>query len=349
MSLINLSLPTGESPCNGKHISFSAPCSCEGVTGVKIGDTTYSLVNSVGLDYVSNGGRWVSGAYMTVMLDVTNSKAYVVTEHIDSNITSITIPSGRMRGDVDGDGKITEADADLISAYVKTPGSNPLDETQLLCADTNNDGSVSAKDTMLTRQVSSGYIKAGSCGAEITGNWTNNPNYATEDGQFYTDIPITGMTANHSASVIVKGVFESGFFTKAECVEGAVRIYAKLCPIEALSAVVSWGSGNGTAVITTESVDVSLETLGACAKPTIASITLVASSWDSTSKTYSFETDYPVATYDIEISLDSTATAEQAEAFNGAQIVGSATSNVVKAYGDVPTVDIPIIIKVVTK
>lgn len=84
-------------------------------------------------------------------------------------------------------------------------------------------------------------------------------------------------------------------------------------------------------------------------KPTITTTTLLASNWDSTAKTYSFETGYPNASYDIEISLDSTATSEQAEAFNGAQIVGSATSNIIKAYGDVPTVDIPIIIKVVTK
>ena len=84
-------------------------------------------------------------------------------------------------------------------------------------------------------------------------------------------------------------------------------------------------------------------------KPTITTATLLASNWDSTAKTYSFETGYPNASYDIEISLDSTATSEQAEAFNGAQIVGSATSNIIKAYGDVPTVDIPIILKVVTK
>lgn len=84
-------------------------------------------------------------------------------------------------------------------------------------------------------------------------------------------------------------------------------------------------------------------------KPTITTATLLASNWDSTAKTYSFETDYPSASYDIEVSLDSTATSEQAEAFNGAQIVGSATSNVIKAYGDVPTVDIPVILKVVTK
>ena len=84
-------------------------------------------------------------------------------------------------------------------------------------------------------------------------------------------------------------------------------------------------------------------------KPIITTTTLLASSWDSSAKTYSFESTYPNASYDIEISLDSTATSEQAEAFNGAQIVGSATSNIIKAYGDVPTVDIPIILKVVTK
>ena len=82
-------------------------------------------------------------------------------------------------------------------------------------------------------------------------------------------------------------------------------------------------------------------------KPTISTSTMSASVWSN--GVYSFETSYPVATYDIEVALDSTATAEQAEAFNGAQIVGSATSNVVKAYGIVPTVDIPIIIKVVSK
>ena len=82
-------------------------------------------------------------------------------------------------------------------------------------------------------------------------------------------------------------------------------------------------------------------------KPTITTATLLASGWND--GVYSFETAYPVATYDIEISLDSTATAEQAEAFNGAQIVGSATSNIIKAYGEVPTIDIPIILKVVTK
>ena len=82
-------------------------------------------------------------------------------------------------------------------------------------------------------------------------------------------------------------------------------------------------------------------------KATITTATLLASGWSN--GTYSFETDYPKATYDLEIALDSTATTAQAEAFNGAQIAGSATSNAIKAYGIVPTLDIPVVLKVVKK
>ena len=104
-------------------------------------------------------------------------------------------------------------------------------------------------------------------------------------------------------------------------------------------------SENELYMVPEESVDMSNVAL----KPTITTATLLASNWDLIAKTYSFETDYPSASYDIEISLDSTATAEQAEVFNGAQIVGSATSNTIKAYGDMPTIDIPVILKAVTK
>jgi hypothetical protein len=86
---------------------------------------------------------------------------------------------------------------------------------------------------------------------------------------------------------------------------------------------------------------------GKANKSTVIGTILSASAWIG--KMYSFEGAYPVATYDIEIALNSTATAEQAEAFNLAQIVGSATSNVVTAFGDIPTVDIPIIVKAVKK
>lgn len=80
---------------------------------------------------------------------------------------------------------------------------------------------------------------------------------------------------------------------------------------------------------------------------TIALGTLSSSSWSGS--TYSFESTYPKATYDIEISLDSSATDDQMNAFSSALICGSYNSNVITAKGDVPTVDIPIIIKATKK
>ena len=82
-------------------------------------------------------------------------------------------------------------------------------------------------------------------------------------------------------------------------------------------------------------------------KSVITVATLLASKW--VGNTYSLETDYPSATYDIEIALDSSASSDQVDAFNSAQIVGSATTNTVKAFGDVPTINIPIIVKAVRK
>lgn len=84
-------------------------------------------------------------------------------------------------------------------------------------------------------------------------------------------------------------------------------------------------------------------------KSVYSETTLLASNWNATAKTYSFESTYPVASYDIEMWLNSTATDEQAEAFNGAQIESVYGQNVAKARGEVPTIDIPVILKVVAK
>ena len=76
--------------------------------------------------------------------------------------------------------------------------------------------------------------------------------------------------------------------------------------------------------------------------------TMLAANW--TDGQYSFEETYPAATYDIDVMVDgSVATAEQFEAFNAAMLTSSATTNVAKAFGDVPTIDIPVILKVQVK
>lgn len=87
--------------------------------------------------------------------------------------------------------------------------------------------------------------------------------------------------------------------------------------------------------------------IGAANAPTFFSGTLYADNWEN--KTYSFEDDYPSISYDIWISVAPSATESQYDAFCQSKICGSYQNNIVKAVGTVPTVDIPIIIKAVSK
>lgn len=82
-------------------------------------------------------------------------------------------------------------------------------------------------------------------------------------------------------------------------------------------------------------------------KPTFSQYTILTSGWSS--GVYSFESDFPSATYDIEIELDSTATESQVEAWSSAKVTSVFGTNTMKALGDVPTVDIPVIVKRVVK
>lgn len=76
--------------------------------------------------------------------------------------------------------------------------------------------------------------------------------------------------------------------------------------------------------------------------------TLSGSSWSS--GTYSFESTYPNSKYNLSVSVSSTATSVQFDAFTKAKIGSSSTSNIIKALGTVPTsTDIPIVLKVVSK
>ena len=82
-------------------------------------------------------------------------------------------------------------------------------------------------------------------------------------------------------------------------------------------------------------------------KPTFSQYTILTSGWSS--GVYSFESDFPSSTYDIEIELDSTATESQVEAWSSAKVTAVFGTNKMKALGDVPTVDIPVIVKKVIK
>lgn len=83
---------------------------------------------------------------------------------------------------------------------------------------------------------------------------------------------------------------------------------------------------------------------------TITTVVMSAANWNASAKTYSFESTYPAATHDLELELNGDVASEaQFEAFNAAMMVASANTNVVKAFGEIPTIDIPVILKVQVK
>ena len=80
---------------------------------------------------------------------------------------------------------------------------------------------------------------------------------------------------------------------------------------------------------------------------TYVNVTMSQSGWSNSQ--YSFEDTYPSANYNISVSVASTASSAQFDAFGKAKIVGNTTTNVVKALGTVPAVDIPVMLKITRK
>lgn len=63
---------------NDKLVTFTAPCDSTGVTSVIINSTEFALVDSTCKSVSSIGNAFVAGSKITLCLDVTNSKAYIM-------------------------------------------------------------------------------------------------------------------------------------------------------------------------------------------------------------------------------------------------------------------------------
>lgn len=155
------------------------------------------------------------------------------------------IPKGRMRGDVDGDGKITENDAFQIQLYVA--GSITLTGADLWCADVNGDNKVNSTDRLqLNKYLMSNpsALTSTPTFADYYNNWTYHK-VGDTSGYWTTELSIPAITAETEGSIIWGGTGFAGTFIKAEAFSGGVRIYANYPPIEALPCAVSYHTGAG--------------------------------------------------------------------------------------------------------
>lgn len=171
-----------------------------------------------------------------------------------AEFVSITIPAGRMIGDVNGDGKIDEQDIALISGCVASAGTSITDETQLKCADVDGSGTVTANDTNAITAYIAGNRKLVDFSYDIFDIWDVRKPLGHSEEYYYTDITIEGMDTKMSAHIAIKGKSEKNNFL-AECHNGFIRIYAKFPPVSELDAIVVWGKGNRTAICSIEETE----------------------------------------------------------------------------------------------
>lgn len=107
-----------------------------------------------------------------------------------------------------------------------------------------------------------------------------------------------------------------------------------------------WQNGGEPAIDASE-LNAMSETLERVDSTEYVDMVLLAESWHGYE--YSFEDDYPSNQYNLTVSVSSTASVTQYDAFSSAKICGDIASNTVVALGTVPQVDIPIIVKAVRK
>lgn len=90
MAKMKLTLPGGEIPIDGKQVSFKAPCDCAAVDCIQIDGVDYDVVDSMGNTVPFGRGVWCNGAVLSVVLDVTNQKAYLQNQNSYTKLETMT-------------------------------------------------------------------------------------------------------------------------------------------------------------------------------------------------------------------------------------------------------------------
>ena len=159
--------------------------------------------------------------------------------------------------------------------------------------------------------------------------------------KFTVDKTYAEIVAAHEAGKIVRCSISGSLFGQSLAFLNNTAFFIVEDYINAFSEIAS------TALFTINSADELTFKLFYHYTSEFSQKTINASKWSN--GVYSFESAFPFEYFDIEIELDSTATESQLEAWSSAKPTAVFGTNTMKALGDVPTVDIPVIVKAVIK
>lgn len=197
--------------------------------------------------------------------------ALYLTPDDEVSTINMTIPAGRLLGDINGDGIIDNADYVLLESGVGSAGIKyfncnlnesfpdgniPID---YLAADLSPTGDINAYDMMefLAPDIDQFYLKS----YDLLGNW-NMVEGATVGTEypFYTDIELEYADGKHDLLLIIDSAFQY-ISNKPQIMQNCIRVFARWVPINDINVdiIVLAGNGNVNSVIsssaTTKMID----------------------------------------------------------------------------------------------
>lgn len=152
-----------------------------------------------------------------------------------------------MRGDIDGDGKITENDRNRISEHLG--GTITLTGADSWCAKVTGNNEISVSDLVQLVQYLEGKTN-NLTGIPTFADYYNNWTYHKVDdltGYWTAEVVINGLKTTSDAIVNISN--DEGIFYKSELSDGAISFYATRPPIAEVPATITFKPGTG--VITT--------------------------------------------------------------------------------------------------
>ena len=243
-----ISLIKGDLATKQPTITASGLLKGDGAGTVTAADTQEATLVDVPNGLLKGDGTTISQAVAgTDYMTPTDVNSAITTIISKSGLIDTTIPKGRMRGDVDGDGKITKNDANLIRKH--SAGSITLTGADFWCADVNVDNEVDNNDVININRYISGLTN-GLTGVPWFADYYNNWTYHKVDnlsGYWTTDIIINELSNSalkYKLLMAINGHFAEGMFYKIErsaksiTTDGqaetktVLTIYSKYPPIE---------------------------------------------------------------------------------------------------------------------
>ena len=243
-----ISLIKGDLATKQPTITATGLLKGDGAGTVTAADTQEATLVDVPNGLLKGDGTTISAAVAgTDYMTPTDVNSAITTIISKSGLIDTTIPKGRMRGDVDGDGKITLNDVQLMQDAINMIIS--LTDIQTWCADINGDGLFKANDKMLLARFINGQVTlltSTPTFADYYNNWTY---HKVDDltGYWTTDIIINELSNSalkYKLLMAINGHFAEGMFYKIErsaksiTTDGqaetrtVLTIYSKYPPIE---------------------------------------------------------------------------------------------------------------------